>query len=438
MKKNRPSFSPHSSVQELIKRYDETARQSSTVKSHHATIVFKSKKSVPIKEDKEALLLEENAISNSSSDTEYTRASAITKNSTETLMKEKSSENEQQETIVHTTTASHRTISALSQTEITQLIAHNKWLRAYKEEVFYWSKEAFGKRHILQEKISEIQRNPALEEDLSWQLAAHPERICKLPGINICGIKNKTRKKAERCLTILCATIDRYRESVRSARESLLQSPQIELKRYEELIGNEKISQILRSSHHPGKGKQFLVSTEITCIAQRDSTVKSHQAQIIHWSRVVFGKSDILQGKIESVLSDPSTGTELIQQLTENPRSFYKLSGINICGLKNKARKNAEENLSQLVGSVNNFVDAVKQARKNILQDYQAQQECRKPFTELAENLSKQQDLSKSSECLLLADERHEIPETSRQSRERMQSVQPRKAPRTKTLALAS
>ncbi|WP_455465799.1 BID domain-containing T4SS effector [Bartonella sp. B39] len=120
-----------------------------------------------------------------------------------------------------------------------------------------------------------------------------------------------------------------------------------------------------------------------------------------------------------------------------NPQSIHNLAGKNICGFKNKVRKNAEANISQLVSSINNFTDAVKQAKESILQSHQAQQRHRDPSMESAEGLHKQQDLSKYFEDLL-ADQRHEVSETSRHTHEKAQSVQPRKALGKKALAFAS
>ncbi|WP_455465792.1 BID domain-containing T4SS effector [Bartonella sp. B39] len=434
MKKNRPSPSPHTSVQELIKYYEESSRKSSEVKSHHAASTSKNNQPTPVEEGKKSRFLEENPTSSS---TEYERALVITQNLTEAPMREKATGSEQQEATVHKTTSLKSTINSLSQAEITQLIANDPWIVEYQRDISYWCKEVFGKKDILQKQVSEIQKNHLLGRDLSWQLEENPASIHKFAGINVCGVKNKTRKNAERNLTILCQIVDCYTDAIENAKENLLRFPQEQLERYEKIIGSEGMLQILQSQHCSGKGRGFLTNTEVTDIARQNSTVKAHQEQIEHWSRVVFGKSNILQKRVENILETPSKEAELVRLLEVDPQSIHNLAGKNVCGFKNKVRKNAEVNISQLVSSINNFTDAVKQAKESILQNHQAQQEHCEPSAKLAESLHKQQDLSRSFEDLL-ADQRHEVSETSRHTHERAQSVQPHKALGKKALAFAS
>ncbi|WP_455479166.1 BID domain-containing T4SS effector [Bartonella sp. B23] len=434
MKKNRPSPSSRISVQELVKYYEEVSRKSSEEESRHAAGTSKKKQHTPIKENKKSLFLEENLPSSS---TEHTHASVITPGSTEALMKKKLLKENNKRQTMYKATASKDTTPPLSQAEVTQLIAYDPWIIEYQREISYWCKEVFGKKDILQKQINEIQKTPLLWKDLLWQLEENPKSIHGFAGINVCGIKNKTRKNAERNLTILCQIVGCYANAVENAKENLFRFPQEQLERYEKIIGSEEMSKILQSQHCSEKGGETLTNTEVTHIARQNSMVKTHQAQIAHLSGVVFGKPDILQGRIENILTIPSKGFGLIRQLEVDPSSLHKLSGISMCGFKSNARKNAEAHIPQLVDSINNFMDVVKQEKENILQNHQAQQEQIESSEKFVKSLHKQQDLSRSSESLS-ADQHHEVPGTSGHTHERTQSAKLRKTLGTKAFALAS
>ncbi len=353
---------------------------------------------------------------------ESTRASSLSEREKKILLKEVNKQ------AVGLGLLSQKGARSLSEQQVIELVSYNILVQRYERDVHHWSKLVFGNANALQEKITEIQKKPILAEDLSWQMAVHPSSVCKLVGFNVCGIKNQTRKQAEKDLMELCGVVKCYGEAVRQAKESLRASLPEELKRYEELVGHGKMLHILQSPRQ---------RAETTDMARQHPVIKRCQARLEHWTRVVFGNSDILKEQTEAILQDPSMGAEFLQKLTENCRSFHKLAGANICGFQNKTRRRAAVGISHLIDSAENFVSSVQQVKESILQSQQEQQIQHSSSVQLAECLHKQQYLSKFSEHLPEA-RRHEVPETSRQSHEKTQSVQPRKASGTKALALVS
>ncbi|WP_455465805.1 BID domain-containing T4SS effector [Bartonella sp. B39] len=203
--------------------------------------------------------------------------------------------------------------------------------------------------------------------------------------------------------------------------------------RHEPSIDSEVMPQILQSPHHSEGENGPLSNEEVSSIILQNSAVKRCKARIEHWCKNVFGNSDILRESVEGILTDPSMGGELVERLSNNCRSFGKLSGVNICGIKNRVRRRAEASISPLIDTVEEFTAVVQQVKEGISQNHQAQRECRESSLELAESLHTQQGLSKSSESLSASTHR-EGSETSRHRDERAQSVESCKALKIKAL----
>ncbi|WP_455465801.1 BID domain-containing T4SS effector [Bartonella sp. B39] len=406
MKKNQPSHSQKTLVKKPVQ--------------HSSRVASKTTKLTLIPEEKqqsEVLLTKD--------------ASDVTTNSMRPLTEHEKTGNTRQEKSTFTSLPSQREKIILSEKQITKLISHNKLEQGFRKDIYRHCQIVYGDKKALQEQIKEIRRNPAIAEDVSWQIALNPGNFFKLAGTNICGIKNEERRNAEEDIVALCEAINQYGTIVKYTRDCLSQFPNSELRRYERLMDREKMDKILQSPHHSEREKGPLSNAEVVDMVQQDSKVQKYQARIHYWSKVIFGNKDALQKQTEILLQDPSTKGALIQQLEVDPQSFHALSGVNLCGIKNKARKNAETSLSHMLDSVNSFANAAEQARQSILQKHQAQQRHRDLSMESAEGLHKQQDLSEGSECLSAAMHR-EVPETSRRTHERTQSS------RKKALVFAS
>uniref|UniRef100_UPI0035CFABFC BID domain-containing T4SS effector n=1 Tax=Bartonella sp. MU70NMGDW TaxID=3243561 RepID=UPI0035CFABFC len=285
MKKDHPYPFPSPSIQELIELYEKAAAEVSGGEPLPKETPSKSKSkrlsTIPEKDEERLSLLREETVHAST-------------NATTPLTRGGSNKRQQQPETTHTTVTpqvTQRAAKILSEEEIIQLLPHHSLVRTYQEEIQRLSANAYGNPDILQEKMQEIQRNPAAGEELSWRMAAYPESIAKLSGTSMLGIKNQTRRQAEESYSALTVTIDCYTEAVKQARESLLQSPEQELKNYERLMGKTAVAELLKKPSHSQREKQTLSEEEISTQIQQHSKVKRHYAQIKYWCEVVFGNA---------------------------------------------------------------------------------------------------------------------------------------------------
>ncbi|WP_375689123.1 BID domain-containing T4SS effector, partial [Bartonella sp. AP57NXGY] len=291
MKKTHPHPFPSSSIQELIKLYEQAAAE---VSGAAAPLLketpSKSKRlsSIPEEDEERQSLLREETVYAST-------------NPTASLTRGGSTKRQRKPETTHATIPSQaalqRATRVLSEEEIILLLPHHSLVRTYQEEIQHLSASAYGNPNILQEKMQEIQRNPAAGEELSWRMAAHPESLAKLSGTSMLGFKNRVRRQAEESYSALSVTVDCYTEAVKQARESLLQSPEQELKNYERLMGKEAVTKLLQKSDQ--REKETLSETEISTKIHQHSKVRRHHAQIQYWCGVVFGNTNILQSQVE-------------------------------------------------------------------------------------------------------------------------------------------
>lgn len=391
MKKDHPHPFPSSSIQELIKLYEHAAAEISGPAPLPKEVPSKSKRLSTIlekDEERQSLLVEETITE------EVTQPSVRMTGSTTPFTRSRSTKRPKDPETTRATVASQRATRILSEEEITKLLPHNSLVRTYQEEIQRLSANAYGNPNILQEKMQEIQRNPAAGEELSWRMAAYPESLAKLSGVNVCGFKNRTRRQAEESYSALSITVDCYTEAVKQARENLLQSPEQELKNYERLMGKVAVAELLQKPNH--RKKETLSEEEISAQIHQHSKVKRHYAQIKYWCTVVFGNENILQSQVEVLFKKPEIIEQLAQQLAENPQSFNKYAGNNFCGLKNKARRHAEAGLSHLIDATDNYATAVTQVRENILKTQQTKQEHNEASSGRTQTLHQQQSASQS------------------------------------------
>ncbi|WP_375613578.1 BID domain-containing T4SS effector [Bartonella sp. AP153HLJHH] len=427
MKKKHPHPFPSSSIQELIKLYEQAAAEVSGAAPLPKETPSKSKRlsSIPEEDEERQSLLSEETVYAST-------------NRTASLTRGGSTKRQRKPETTHATIPSQaalqRATRVLSEEEIILLLPHHSLVRTYQEEIQHLSASAYGNPNILQEKMQEIQRNPAAGEELSWRMAAHPESLAKLSGTSMLGFKNRVRRQAEESYSALSVTVDCYTEAVKQARESLLQSPEQELKNYERFMGKEAVTKLLQKSDH--REKETLSETEISTQIQQHSKVKRHRAQIQYWCKVVFGNENILQSHVEMLFQNPETIEALAQQLAGNPQSFNKYTGHNFCGFKNKARRHAEAGLSHLIDAADNYATAVTQVRESLSKTQQTKQEHNEASSDRAQNLHQQQSVSQSTQRPEPSIVTHEGATPLGQQRET--DIRPRKTAAPKAMAFAS
>ncbi|WP_375668487.1 MULTISPECIES: BID domain-containing T4SS effector [unclassified Bartonella] len=427
MKKKHPHPFPSSSIQELIKLYEQAAAEVSGAAPLPKETPSKSKRlsSIPEEDEERQSLLSEETVHAST-------------NRTASLTRGGSTKRPQEAETTHATIPSQaalqRATRVLSEEEIILLLPHHSLVRTYQEEIQHLSASAYGNPNILQEKMQEIQRNPAAGEELSWRMAAHPESLAKLSGTSALGFKNRARRQAEESYSALSITIDCYTEAVKQARESLVQSPEKELKNYERFMGKEAVAELLKKPDH--REKETLSETEISTQIQQHSKVRRHHAQIQYWCKVVFGNANILQSQTDELFQNPETIEALAQQLAGNPQSFHKYAGRNFCGFKNKARRHAEAGLSHLIDATDNYATAVTQVRESLSKTQQTKQEHNEASSDRAQNLHQQQSVSQSTQRPEPSIVTHEGATPSTQQRET--DIRPRKTAAPKAMAFAS
>ncbi|WP_254492323.1 BID domain-containing T4SS effector [Bartonella sp. B1099] len=437
MKKDHPHPFPSSSIQELIRLYEQAAAEVSGTAPLPKETPSKSKRlsTIPEQDEGRLSLLEEETIVQTSA-----QASVRMTHSTTPLSSTRATQRPQEAETTRTTAAPQVAQGAariLSEEEISRLLPNHSLVKTYQEEIERLSARAYGNPNILQEKMQEIQRNPQAGEELSWRMTAHPESIAKLSGKSILGLKNQARRQAEESFSALCVTVDCYTEAVRQARESLSQSPEQELKNYQRLMGKEAVDKLLKKPSHSEKKKESLSEAEMSTQIHQNSKVKRHHAQIQYWSKVVFGDANTLQSQVEELFQNPETIEQLAQQLAGAPQSFQKYAGRNFCGFRNRARIHAEAGLSHLIDAVDNYATAVTQVRESLLQTEQAKQE-RPEASERRQSLQQQQGVSQSAQRLEASIITHEGATTSTQQRERETDLRPRKTTAPKAMAFAS
>ncbi|BBL53781.1 hypothetical protein MF1_10390 [Bartonella quintana] len=310
---------------------------------------------------------------------------------------------------------------------------------AYQEEIRYWCGMVYGDRLILDERMEEVQKNPALGEQLSREVAENPQSIAQFAGKKMLGLKTKARKEAEENFSSLCATLEGYVYTVKYSQETTMRVTHAEQSHHEEPTLRGQRAENLRKPLHPEKEMAPLSNKEIANRIQRDPSVQYAQAEVCYWCKIAYGDPSILQERIEEIQKSPSMGEELSWQVANHPTFFHKLAGRQMLGIKNQTRKKAEEGLSTLCSAIENYADIVKQVRDNIVQTHQAQQNCQEQSVELAQDLQKQQALSKRHKLPEYSTvTAHEGVEASRQAQQQSPDVRPRKVGAAKAMAFAS
>ncbi|WP_254474595.1 BID domain-containing T4SS effector [Bartonella sp. B1098] len=113
---------------------------------------------------------------------------------------------------------------------------------------------------------------------------------------------------------------------------------------------------------------RILSEEEISRLLPHHSLVKTYQEEIERLSARAYGNPNILQEKMQEIQRNPQAGDELSWRMAAHPESIAKLSGKSILGLKNQARRQAEESFSALCVTVDCYTEAVRQARESLSQ----------------------------------------------------------------------
>ncbi|WP_375663679.1 BID domain-containing T4SS effector [Bartonella sp. CL63NXGY] len=312
-------------------------------------------------------------------------------------------------------------------------------LVAYQEEIRFLCEKVYGNRLILEERIEAIKENPNMGEQLLWDITEQPKSISKLAGRKVLGIKNNARKQAEETLPTLCAAINGYMYTSKYTKsENISQGFHTKQQHQRQAQEKDPINQHLQNSLNSEKKIKPLSNQEIARRVQQDPSVQYGQREIQYWCQIVYDDPFILQYRMEDMHKIPEMGEELVFQIEKDSTSFAPLAGRKTLGIKNGARKAAEENIPTLCTAIKDYADTIKQLRETIVQNHQAEQQKRyQPPTDLDKKLQKQQSLSQPLKLpeRSTAKRHKEVTETSRQ--EDQPQVRPRRAEASKAMALS-
>ncbi|WP_208438190.1 BID domain-containing T4SS effector [Bartonella taylorii] len=106
---------------------------------------------------------------------------------------------------------------------------------------------------------------------------------------------------------------------------------------------------------------------EIIGELQKNPLVSAHINAVRNWSEIVFGKKGVLDTKIKKILENPPVSNRILWAIALNPQSIHQLAGKNICGFKNRARRNAAESLIPLHDAIYGLAKTSESARSRII-----------------------------------------------------------------------
>ncbi|WP_375646345.1 BID domain-containing T4SS effector [Bartonella sp. TT29SHDZB] len=123
-----------------------------------------------------------------------------------------------------------------------------------------------------------------------------------------------------------------------------------------------------------GRPSSSLTTEQKSVMLLKNPQVQARAEEVIHWSKIVYGDDTIFQQHLQGILTDPTKGKDLSNQLAENPESIHKLAGHSTLGLKNQTRKAAEEGFKPLIDAIDDYTKAVERATERLSQTPLAEQ----------------------------------------------------------------
>ncbi|GAA4665112.1 hypothetical protein GCM10023262_12470 [Bartonella pachyuromydis] len=275
-------------------------------------------------------------------------------------------------------------------------IKNSPLVQACKDQIQALSQTVYGNPNIFQKKLEDIEKNPILGESLSWQVVANPKLVGNLTGKKVLGIKNKARKEAEENITPLCLALENYADTVKKVRESILHGHRAGQTLRRSSLNLKQMAEDLQMPHKAKQKTGPLSQKEMARKLQSNSMVQYCHAEITYWCTVAYGDPDILQYSLQELHIIPEIADNLAWQITTRPTFFGKLAGLNVYGLKNEARKQAESALPRLGEAIEGYAEAIKHAKETILQSQGEQQKHHTQSLQQEQSMQRQQSLSES------------------------------------------
>ncbi|WP_208441699.1 BID domain-containing T4SS effector [Bartonella raoultii] len=136
---------------------------------------------------------------------------------------------------------------------------------------------------------------------------------------------------------------------------------------------NEQTQPVARKGQMPtakaaSAGTRLVLSEEqITTLLQHSRLVGEYQERIQNLCQTVYGNRDALQEKLMQIQKDPSSEEGLSTQMKVVPEGLHGFAGKKMLGIKNGARKQAEEHFPTLCNLIDSYVEAVKVTREDLI-----------------------------------------------------------------------
>ncbi|WP_455465793.1 BID domain-containing T4SS effector [Bartonella sp. B39] len=249
---------------------------------------------------------------------------------------------------------------------VTDKVKGDSVVKVCAEKIQRWTKAVYGRQNALHANIDDILKDPMTKDLLLTKIKEDSASVRGLAGIKIFGFKTKARKQAEEALPYLYSAINVYAKAVCQTYESMNIKVPTE---------NRALEKSLQKSLTTEKKEPSLSNDAITGLVQSDSNVRRYEARIVHWSKIVYGKPNVFDKKMEDMLQDNTLEKQLLWDLARNPTSLHRFAGRSTLGFKNDARRCAENSLPHLYDAVKNYAQAIKEAKEFILQEQKIQQE---------------------------------------------------------------
>ncbi|EJF79035.1 BID domain-containing T4SS effector [Bartonella doshiae] len=113
-----------------------------------------------------------------------------------------------------------------------------------------------------------------------------------------------------------------------------------------------------------------------------DPFVEICQKEVLRLSKIVYGKTQTLDEKLEMIYEDPNLCEQLADKIAEDPKSINKLAGRKILCIKSPKRRRAEKAVSQLSETLKGYATTIQRTKDEILENHEREQRCKKQLVE--------------------------------------------------------
>ncbi|WP_455479179.1 BID domain-containing T4SS effector [Bartonella sp. B23] len=154
----------------------------------------------------------------------------------------------------------------------------------------------------------------------------------------------------------------------------------------------------------PTENIPSLTNEELSQMVHDNALVKNSKKNIETLCKIVYGKKHALRNKLPNFKipithEDLEQGEKLTRLIETSPQSVHKLRGVGVFGLKSSARQHAKDNCLSLCQAIAQYMYALKQVEKDILQSHCIEQiRCAKSIEIPSQKMNKLFSLSKEQQ----------------------------------------